>query len=579
MFVWLITLACLVSAASGSNMQLPLTADALLTILLRLGFVDLYQASCVAKCFRPLAVQAVKIRYGIQLGGKIYLNYGLVLHEFDTLVEDAAKCEDMVKANLALEASPQFKCVQSVLEAQFGYCIKRVDGSLPEFCLYDVPLDILNDNQKSSVLPYILDQVVSDERWPHFVRRLVELERVDLLNQMTFSKLNSRYFYDLMSVPLPMSVVVKAAEALQRNMPTLELSNLVARAVLGEQTTFPEACRVPLFLLRYLHKKGTVIPDSLVLIDGLEDSSISFWMHLATAEAVSLTEMTNLIKRHGDDKARCLARTFYELTNTSDLTHTEAQTYQAVLTRFRFSANCNGHIIQNYDVMLKKQPSFYYQTVFALLDCRQFQMLAVDSCTFRSPTTFEALIDKMSTVQDSSLVAVIGKYGELYCDAPRLLKCLIQRKAGDSYIQVIWSSIQNLRGLQMMEHVCCLAPLESLKRLVFEQDISVDSVLEMLGQLDGFDSGGKFPKEVRILYTVLFWEAPERVIDYFLNLLPAGFVLDYALIFNLLLVTKYSSKLCGKLIARLETVGGISWSQIKEFRPDLAEELSLPNRQ
>lgn len=205
-------------------------------------------------------------------------------------------------------------------------------------------------------------------------------------------------------------------------------------------------------------------------------------------------------------------------------------------------------------------------------------MLTLDSRAFHSPTTFEALIDKMSPVQDSSLTPLIRKYGELYCGAPKLLKSLIRRKADDAYVQVIWDSMQNLWELQMTELVCCFAPVGSLKRLVFEQDISVDSVEEMFGQLNGPRDGWRLSKDARIFYAVLFWEAPERVIDHFLSLLPSDLKLEYALVFSLLLVEKYSSGLCGKLITRLEAVGGISLNQINEYRPDLAQELGLLNK-
>ena len=117
-------------------------------------------------------------------------------------------------------------------------------------------MNILNDKQKISVFPYVFDQVVSGEQRPHILRRLVEVDRVDLLNQMTIPKLDGRHFYDLLSVPLPQFIDAQSARVFQRKLPTLELSSLVAWAIFGNQTnTFLEAFCVSLFVLRHSHEK------------------------------------------------------------------------------------------------------------------------------------------------------------------------------------------------------------------------------------------------------------------------------------------------------------------------------------
>ena len=87
-----------------------------------------------------------------------------------------------------------------------------------------------------------------------------------------------------------------------------------------------------------------MIPDSLVFIDGLNDSSILFWMNLATQGAIKFKEVLDFSMRHGNDKTRRLARAFYGPVITNYLSHTEAQVYQAMLACFCFSANFNARI-------------------------------------------------------------------------------------------------------------------------------------------------------------------------------------------------------------------------------------------
>ena len=54
-------------------------------------------------------------------------------------------------------------CIHSILEAQFGYCIRFIGKGLLEFGLKDVLLDILNDERRVSVLPYVLDQMMDED--------------------------------------------------------------------------------------------------------------------------------------------------------------------------------------------------------------------------------------------------------------------------------------------------------------------------------------------------------------------------------------------------------------------------------
>lgn len=130
----------------------------LTSILEKLEFADLYQLSLVAKGLHELACQVIRAVYYFVHNKKLYLKSTLILYELDALVRDAQTYFGVAEANVELRGSPFFKCMQSVLEAQFGYCIEFADGHSPQFRLDKDQFYILHDIQKASALPYILDQ-------------------------------------------------------------------------------------------------------------------------------------------------------------------------------------------------------------------------------------------------------------------------------------------------------------------------------------------------------------------------------------------------------------------------------------
>lgn len=147
---------------------------------------------------------------------------------------------------MALKSSPHYMCLQSFLQAEFGYCIKYANGNLPEFSLQNVSANVLTEEHKILVLPYFLDQSNDDGQWGHFIYRLVELGRFDLLNQITFAKITSNCFYELMSVAVPEFLLVAAAKSLQKNKPTSKLLSLLAFAGFGSKPISPpEKCDAP----------------------------------------------------------------------------------------------------------------------------------------------------------------------------------------------------------------------------------------------------------------------------------------------------------------------------------------------
>lgn len=582
---WLLTLLCLLRvglafAAPGPSIEASLSRDVLLTVLLELEFADLYQVSCASKGLCPLANQAIRALYGIQLGGRAYLNYTSLLHEFDRLVRDGLYGKGTAEADGMPGVSPHCMCIQSILEAQFGCCIKHVKDRLPEFYLHDSSLDILNHRQKLSVLPYVVDQMASGQRWVHYIRGLAELGRFDLLDQVTFSKLNAHYFVWLMSVPLPEAVVAAAAKSLCENEPSSKLSGLIAWAVLADQTAaLPESCQVPLYLLRYLHGNGARLPQSAVLVDGLEESSIPFWIYVSATEANGARELLELVLKHGDAGAKRLARVFLEPISSSDLEGPQRDVYQAVLTRFRFSAICNEQVVQNYRGMMGRLESVGYHAACAFIDCRQDSVLDLSKLEVPAKIDLDALVDKMHRLQDNRLDLLIREGIRRLDDAAGLLKHLIKRKADDAYVQLVWDSIQSAHQFRSLGYYCCLVPVAVLWGLACDPGFSVEKAHQVLGALNGFQHRVlRVSKEAHIFYTALFWEAPEEVISQLLDQLPDACELNRRFVWRLLQVPRYSGALCTRLVRHFGRVNMQVYQQIKTFRPDLIGGVDLEDQ-
>lgn len=575
-----LALFCLVSTglaatAPRADILTALTTDAWLLIFARLGFAGIFQASQVSKGFHKLASKAVVALYGIQHDGKGYLNYTKVLYDFDTLVQSTAQDATVAEANAILKASAHFTCIQAVLQARFGYSIRFAEGCLPEFFLKEVYFDILEDVQRVSVLPYVLDQQrVRQSQWAFFIAGLAERGQFDLLNQLTFAKIDENYFYELMSIPLPESVIMTAAKSLQRSHPTSGLSELLAWAVFGSQAAvLPEKCGIPLLFLRYLHENSMAVPAGCTFIYGLDRSSIGFWLFLIGREEAAFNELLELILKHGDSQTRRLAIAFYEsVPLKSDVDCSEDFTYQEMLIRFRFSPVCNEHIVQNYNAMLGSLLATSYHVACAFLTCKQFSL--VDSCALADfcSVASEALINRMMRVEEEEVNRLLRKCTGCWKSAPSLLKRLIRRKAGGAQVQLVWDSVQ-ARQLCTLDHSSCSVPIAILEDLAFEQGFSVDveRVLLMLDSFQWYDE--RISREARVLYTAMFWEASEKIILHFLDLLPIDYMLKRKPVVRLLRLTKYSDEFCKLLIRRTRIGTSGIWKAALEFRPKLAMEL------
>lgn len=567
----LLLFAGLASAALGPAAREALKIDALLVKLREPELARCFRTVPMADDCRALADQAISESYSTQHEGMELLNYTQLLCELEQVVRDAGRDVDIAMANVALLDSDRFMGLRLVLEAEVGYCIEFSTEHLPKFVLNDDLLDTLNSRRRISMLPYIIDQQSDPRRWIHFIRGLVELKRFDLLDQLTFSGISALYFALLMSVPLPKSIVVTATKSLQKNEPTGHLSSLLAMAGFGDQrASWPEGLQVPVFLLPYLHANHVALLENHVLVDGLNESSIGFWSNLMLRDAPA-REMINLVLKHGDDKTRRLAKVFDTAVSSEDLYSFECDVHQAMLIRFHFSRVHNVHIAANYRAMIDMGLEERYHTACALLDCSPTALTGHRYGLGSLVNIYlEALIDKACRHKSNTAGELLRDILTRYEDASGLLRLLVQRKADDSLIQLVWESIQNTQRSRTIDDNSCAAPLEVLERLHYDRNVSVAHVQEMLQSLGGFwRLSQHVPKEAHDLYTVMFWKAPERIISHYLDLLPIGYQLKHPQAWELLRQREYSYGLCSKLLSHIEHVDAQAWKQIGKLRPDL----------
>lgn len=582
MLGWLLALPFLVAASVAAtapefNIVAVLPNDLFLTIFSKLGIAALYQAMCVSKDFCRLANRTIKSLYGIENGGKAYLNYTKLLRERDMLVQRANGMESMAVKHLLLKGSPDYQCIQLILEAAFGHCIGCVEGGLPEFCLREVFLDILDDPRRISALPYFLDEAIDYSLWVDYIRVLARWGRFDLLEHMAFSRMTRQCFYELMSAVVPGSVLMAAAEALRKNEPTLELVSLLAHAGFGGPVaTLPGNLQVPLFIFQHLHEKGIAIPEHHVLVGGLDESSIPFWVSMLAKDGSEVETLLKLVLKHGDSNSKRLASVFYGPVPDIAMYDSERDVYQAMLVRFYFSPICNSHVVLNYEAMLKGLTEVGCHSMYALVDYDQHYLIYQCAIGYSSEVDLGPLTDKMAQFTGHNVNWLIGKCVMRSYGAPGLLRRLIRRRAADAHVRLVWDSIQNTPRFRTIDDHSCSAPLGILRTLLLEQEISIEDAQRMLGALCGFRGyGADISKELHILYTVIFWEAPERVIDHFLGQVPGECRLNSKAVVRLLLLTKYSRELCRKLIRCCEQMEPDMVAKLELLRPDLVVERSL----
>lgn len=538
-----------------------MSTDLLRAISSSLGFPSLYAASTTSKRLLELLLPVLQARYGIKCNEKVYLYYSTILDEFAALQIDAFENRTAAEAVAARRDSLHYMGIEAALEAEFGFCIHHWEGGLqfvPKLAL----IDMLYDERTTSALPYLLDQNPRHFEWIACIQGLVELGRFDLLGLLTFPKINEKKFYTLLTVSLPEPVVRAAARSLHRREPDLRLSKLLAFAVLQDKDACAPEGRVPLFILQYMHENRLAVPGDWVFTDGLRSQSISFWMYLPAKKPGEVVELLGAVLEHCDYATRCMADAFYREVSTQSIPRSKDR-YGAMLTRFRFSLHCTDAIRANCERMFERLPHIGYYGTHAPLDCGKSELLGEFADYHNlSSHAIKGLMARMYRLGDKNLPMLVRNYLEGNDRAPLLLKTLIQQRIDGEYVQPVWDWIQSKQGLRTIGTSCCRMSTASLKSLVSERGISVEAAEGLPSEVGGYQAEDDMVSmDVAVLYMVISWEAPEKVITYHLDRSSPERALDYKTVRHLKWSAKHLAILWSQLVKRFRPLGG-------DWRPD-----------
>ena len=272
-----------------------------------------------------------------------------------------------------------------------------------------------------------------------------------------------------------------------------------------------------------------------------------------------------------DDDTRCLASIFSQTVPSEAIPAGKEDVFQAMLIRFRFSPHSNDYVRANYENMIGRQLTIGSHSMHALLDCEQSELIGQFVVEQKLEyALLKGLVAKMCRLGDKNLPLLVKLFLKQFSGESYQLKNLIKEGADEQYAQLVWDWIQSNGQFDTIAENCCLMPVHSLKRLMFEKAISVAAVQEMLSEVQGYQVKEIIiPKEAAILYTVMYWEAPEEVVLHFLDQLTPDCKLDSRFIRHLSQSTKYSIELWGRLAKRCQKLS-VPWKTlIGVFRPDL----------
>lgn len=554
-------------ADTGLCILVSVPSDLLRVIFTGLGLSSLHAVSTTSKRFRDLALPLLQSLHGIGCNGKLYLYYSTILDGFDALQEHALESCTAAEAVVALRSSRDYVGMETVLQAEFGFCIHHWEERL-QFVPQLTLIDMLYNERTASALPYLLDKIPESCEWADGIQGLIELGRFDLLELLVFPRIDEHHFYQLLSVSPPTSVVIAAAKSLQRRRPKSRLSELLAFAVLQDKGACMPKGHVPLFILQYMHENYIMVPQDCVFTGGLLEQSISFWVYFLKRKPREVLELLDTLWEHCDYATKCMLSAFYQTVSVDTIPRGGKDMYRAMLIRFRFSLHCTEAVRANYKGMLERLQKVGYHSAHALLDCGQSGLIGQFGvgCNL-SPSAVKGLMAKMYRLGDGNLPALVQSYLEPNDVAPLLLKTLLCQRVDDAYVQLVWDWIMAKQELRTIGESCCCMPVDSLKLLLFDKDISVGRARELLGDLNAYQTiDGMVPKNVAHLYMAIFWEAPEKVISYFFGLLLPNCILDYRTISHLRWSAKHSEALWKQLVERCQVPGDLWSADLKSFR-------------
>lgn len=310
-----------------------------------------------------------------------------------------------------------------------------------------------------------------------------------------------------------------------------------------------ENCKISLLFLQYFYKGKISIPEDYSFVDGLDSSSISFWTYLSNKEHGEAEQLLELVLKHGSSESKYLAHVLREETSDFAPSFCQMDVYPAILIHLFFSGIFSAHVKGSYESMLGRVLRSEYYTACAFIDCQQYAL--ANRCMVEKGWWLgsEALISKLYCLNDERLNPLMKKCLQSFWYGPQLFKRLIKRNTKDSYIPFIWNLVREAPCNRSL-YLYFFIPFPWLVCILSKQKVSIADIRKVFDGPDEFCLlwKGKVSKAVHDLYSAMYWEAPERVLEYFLSLVPDSHVLDYSTTKNVLESGKYSIKFCTTLI-------------------------------
>lgn len=568
-------LASLIPAASKLHAETGLPRDIWVAIVENLGIAGLAVSYPISRDFYALARHTFLSFYGIEYGGKIYPHLTKLVRKFDVLVEDAMNASergDLKEVCQILDGSQEYVAIKTLLEGTFGYCICHEEEDLLTFRLDSFCLDILNDSDKVSVVPYILSSLdTRSSCWGHLIRGLAERGRQDLLEQVRFRKVSFSDVLLLVAAKVAKSVIDSVLASPAARLLDKGERNLLALAGYGSLPAETcSDCKLPVAVVWSSGQNELALPEHWLPCDGLSLAALPFWVDLIEN---GRTERFEVLQARGDAEIQAVLRSLTGPANIPLVSEEERDVYQAILIHLRFSGMVNQQVIENYEAMLG-QNALGFHSLCALLDCKALDVIAeLDRRRLRWNYVDQiAFVDRLYRSGSMQLASLFADAIVRTAPGVSVVESLILRKADKTYIQIFLDAIVKHPEDSVLKRCFC-APLGVLACFASDCELSIAEIDEMLAGIMGYSfRDEQVSQELHTVHMLLFWKAPEAVVAHYMQRLPAKELIASELVTRAVRTKKYSDDFVVDCGERCETVEDVE-REISEFRPNLASKL------
>lgn len=555
-----------------------LPTEVLMSILTSSKFATLWQLLAVSHDLLQLAKQTLRNLYTAEVNGEKHPHFGKILREFRILVQGTGEARAVSEACTILNGSVEYTGIKSFLEANFGHCIKHEAGKLPEFFHHNLSTDISNDSRLSLLLPYLLEHQVGDlSTWSNFIIYLAEHGREDLLTQVDFSRVSAKDMSILVAAKVPKAVIdgiLSSPQGQKFDAVSLDLLALAGYGVLPAKLDHDRA--LPLWALWSSQQHSLPLPECGSICGAFSVKSLPFWMSIFSSDSPGLLK---LLKGKGVHEIQMILRHTDDVLDFNYQNRYICYSYQAILTYLCFSEMRTPVTVTNFNHMLNKSPDFGMNGLYALLHCKQYDLIAALVSRGKVASDWKqslAFIDKLRRAKVTELVPYFAKDAMQRPGGADFVKGLILRHEDDAYVAIF---VDFLNGPdRQYDHCsyCFYATGEALRSLASGADLSFEDVAELLNDAGGYyHDSMQISCEVHVVHTLMFWEAAEAVLSHFIAQIPQGEFIEFEVFKTILLSTKYANDFVVKSSQLCKPFESQDIIFIKKFRPDLAEKLFL----